>query len=139
MPRKRVPSQMRGLHHCPPRRVEKYRASQPPPAASVKNPSPPNGARQPKYGEDTWEWTIGREFYDHIADRGAFLLEASARDVGVPYLDRCHLRRSRVVRRRCLCQRALAVSEGKSDADAISESGGVVPLLLEAAIWLEAR
>ena len=104
-----------------------------------EEPLSPDGARQPKYAEDTWEWTIGREFYDHIADRGAFLLEASARDVGVPYLDRCHLRRSRVIRRRCLCQRALAVSERKSDADAIAESGGVVPLLLEAAVWLEAR
>lgn len=53
-------------------------------------------------------------------------------------LDQRHLRYSRVTRR-CLCQRALAVSEGKSDADAISETGGVVPLLLEAAVWLEVR
>ena len=54
------------------------------------------------------------------------------------HLDQRHLRYSRVTRR-CLCQRALAVSEGKSDADAISETGGVVPLLLEAAVWLEVR
>ena len=56
-----------------------------------------------KYGRGTWEWTIGREFFDHIADRGAFLLE-----------------------------RAISVTEGKSDAEARSEDGQFIALLLEA-------
>mmetsp|Transcript_72656 Transcript_72656/g.206890 ORF Transcript_72656/g.206890 Transcript_72656/m.206890 type:complete len:880 (-) Transcript_72656:73-2712(-) len=28
-----------------------------------------------KYDMKTWEWTVGREFYDHAAERGAYLLE----------------------------------------------------------------
>jgi len=28
-----------------------------------------------KFGEDTWEWTVGREFYDHVAEHGAHILD----------------------------------------------------------------
>lgn len=28
-----------------------------------------------KYDMKTWEWTVGREFYDHASERAAYLLE----------------------------------------------------------------
>jgi len=36
-------------------------------------PLPPES----KYNEETWEWTIGREFFDHLGERGAYLLEGA--------------------------------------------------------------
>jgi len=35
-----------------------------------------------KYGEDTWEWTVGREFYDHVAEHGAHLLDLALSESG---------------------------------------------------------
>jgi len=32
-------------------------------------------AGEAKYGEETWEWTVGREFLDHSAEHAAYLLE----------------------------------------------------------------
>eukprot|EP01034_Spumella_vulgaris_P036659 gene36659-45221_t len=35
-----------------------------------------------KYGEDTWEWTIGRDFKDRVIDTAAYLLSSSLLTAG---------------------------------------------------------
>jgi len=35
-----------------------------------------------KYGTDTWEWTVGREFYDHLIERAAHLLDIAVKADG---------------------------------------------------------